>query len=75
MINAKEMRRITELNSTSILDKLQANMIKCAKEGKSRYSFYTNKKLNKATVKALNELGYSVSHYVSPYDCECIIEW
>lgn len=75
MITAKEMRRITELNDTSILNKLQANMIKCAKEGKSCYSFYTNKMLNEATIKTLNELGYNVTHLFSPNDCECVIEW
>ena len=73
MINAKEMRRITELND-SILNKLQTNMIKCAKEGKSYYRFYTNKKLDEATVKTLNELGYNVTHLFSPQG-ECIIEW
>lgn len=76
MINAKEMRRITELNDTSILNRLQDNMIKCAKEGKSCYNFYTHKKrLNEATIKTLNDLGYHVTRLVSPPDCEYIIEW
>ena len=75
MITAKELRRITELNNTSFLNKLQDNMIKCTKEGKSCYSFYTHKKLNEATVKTLNNLGYNVTQLCSPSDYECIIEW
>ena len=75
MMTAKEMRRITELNDTSFLNKIQDNMIKCAKEGKSYYNFYTHKKrLNEATVKTLNDLGYRVTQLCSPPD-EYIIEW